>query len=180
MFMVNRQRILRFVAARGGGDEAEDIVQELWLKISTTQTGPVAEPLSYLFRMANNLLLDRRRSEQRRGRREEEYGGLNDSPAPGVSAAPSAERILVARERLHNVEAALAALGARTVAVFRRFRIDGVNQRDIAAEFGLSLSAVEKHLQKAYRALIEIRAIDDAETPEPRRLAIKGNDDDAM
>jgi RNA polymerase sigma-70 factor (ECF subfamily) len=26
-------------------------------------------------------------------------------------------------------------------------------QRDIAAEFGISLSAVEKHLQKAYRAI---------------------------
>jgi RNA polymerase sigma-70 factor (ECF subfamily) len=32
-----------------------------------------------------------------------------------------------------------------------------MSQPEIAAELEISLSAVEKHLQKAYRALIEVR-----------------------
>jgi RNA polymerase sigma factor (sigma-70 family) len=173
VFMANRLQILRFVRARGAGDDAEDMVQELWLKASTLQSGPIAEPLSYLYRMADNLLLDRRRSQQRRARREEAYSGLDQSPVPGASEAPSVERALVALERLRFVEATLAALGHRTATIFRRYRIDGVSQRDIGAELGLSLSAVEKHLQKAYRALIDIRAVDDAESAAPRRLAVR-------
>ena len=179
VFMASRLQLLRFVRARGAGDEAEDIVQELWLKTSALQSGPIAEPLSYLYRMADNLLLDRRRAQQRRARREEAYSGAEDSAWPSVLETPSVERALLAVERLQFVEAALAALGHRTATIFRRYRIDGVSQRDVAAELGLSLSAVEKHLQKAYRVLIDIRATDDAESPVPRRLAVKGNDDDA-
>lgn len=179
VFMANRAQIARFVRARGAADETDDVVQELWVKASAVQSGPIADPLPYLYRMADNLMLDRRRAQQRRMRREVEYDDLGDSPAPGVSPAPSAERMLVARERLRMVEAMLAALGPRTATIFRRYRVDGVSQRDIGAELGLSLSAVEKHLQKAYRALIDIRAADDAESTPSRRLAIKGIDDDA-
>ena len=70
--------------------------------------------------------------------------------------------MLIAREQLAEAEAALRDLGERTDLVFRRFRIEGVSQRDIADELGISLSAVEKHLQKAYRALIELRRRFDA------------------
>ncbi len=178
VFMANRAQITRFVRARGAAEDAEDIVQEVWIKAMGAPTGPIADPLPYLYRMADNLLLDRRRSQHRRARRELAYDTLDDRPAPGVSAAPSADRVLVARERLRIVEATLAALGARTATIFRRYRIDGASQRDIAAELGLSLSAVEKHLQKAYRALIDLRTADDADLLPPRRLAIKGIDDD--
>ena len=74
-----------------------------------------------------------------------------------VSDVPSGERVLIARERLAMAEEALKAIGERTEQVFRRYRVDGVTQRDIADELGISLSSVEKHLQKAYRALIELR-----------------------
>jgi RNA polymerase sigma-70 factor (ECF subfamily) len=47
----------------------------------------------------------------------------------------------------------LRSLGERTDYIFRRHRVEGIPQRDIAAELGISLSAVEKHLQRAYRAV---------------------------
>jgi RNA polymerase sigma-70 factor (ECF subfamily) len=49
------------------------------------------------------------------------------------------------------------ALGQRAAAIFRRHRIDGVGQRDIAQEFGVSISTVESDLRRAYRAVIETR-----------------------
>lgn len=54
---------------------------------------------------------------------------------------------------LGRVDEALASLGARTTYVFLRSRLDAVPQPAIAREIGISLSAVEKHLKKANRAI---------------------------
>jgi RNA polymerase sigma-70 factor (ECF subfamily) len=163
VFLNHRAPLLRFLRARGAGDSAEDLLQELWIKASSSVTGPIAEPLAYLYRAANNLMLDRRRSELRSARRDQDWSDATGGALFGVSDAPSGERMLIAREMLEAAEAALQALGDRTELVFRRFRVEGVSQRQIADELGISLSAVEKHLQKAYRALVEVRRRLDAE-----------------
>jgi DNA-directed RNA polymerase specialized sigma24 family protein len=62
VFLDNRAKLLGFLAARGAGDAAEDLLHELWLKVSTGQRGPIASPLSYLFRAADTLMIDRYRS----------------------------------------------------------------------------------------------------------------------
>lgn len=160
VFFERQGVLLRFLRARGAGDAAEDLLQELWIKASADARGPIADPLAYLYRAANNLMLDRRRASLRTAKRDEAWTDATGGAQMGVSDAPSGERVLIARERLAKVEAALAALGERTDLVFRRYRIEGASQKEIAAELGISLSAVEKHLQKAYRALVEIRRRD--------------------
>jgi RNA polymerase sigma-70 factor (ECF subfamily) len=161
VLMENRAALLRFLRARGAAEGAEDLLQEMWIKASAGASGPIAGPLAYLYRATNNLLLDRRRAALRSQRRDQDWHDLG-SGAPGVSEAPSGERVLIAREQLAEAEAALKALGERTDFVFRRFRVEGASQRAIADELGISLSAVEKHLQKAYRALIKVRRRFDA------------------
>lgn len=162
VYLLNRPALLRFLKARGAGDAAEDLVQELWLKASAAVAGPVRDPLPYLYRVANNLMLDRRRAELRQAKRDHLWSGADDMVGEPVSDAPSDERALIARDELAAAEAALKALGERTDVIFRRYRIDGVSQTEIARELGISLSAVEKHLQKAYRALIELKRRFDA------------------
>lgn len=142
------------------GDEAEDLLQELWLRAVTADSGPIAKPLSYLYRTAHNLALERYRQAARAQRRDQDWRESVSETIAGVSDEPSAERVLVGRERLRLAEETLLALGQRTATVFRRYRIEGVSQRDIAAELGISLSAVEKDLQKAYHAMIEFRKQD--------------------
>lgn len=162
VFLSNRDRLLAFLRAHGAGDAAEDIVQELWLKIAAAPTGPIAQPLSYLYRSANNLMLDRYRSHHQATRRDQDWTEAATT-LPGRSDEPSSDRRLIAREQLRLAQAALDALGERAAAIFRRHRIDGVGQRDIAAEFGVSLSTVESDLRRAYRAMIELRSkIDEA------------------
>jgi len=163
VFLTHRAALLRFLRARGAGDAAEDLLQELWLRASAGISGPVADPLAYLYRAANNLMLDRRRGELRRERRDQDWTEATGGEVVGVSDAPSGERVLIAREQLAAAETALKELGARTDQVFRRYRIEGASQRQIAEELGISLSAVEKHLQKAYRALVELRRRFDAD-----------------
>ena len=70
-----RAALLRFLAARCGDPaEAEDLLQELWLKIATAPTGPIANGRAYLFRIANNLVLDRARRRRRGVRRPHAMG----------------------------------------------------------------------------------------------------------
>lgn len=177
IFMTHRPMLLRFFAARGGGADIDDLLQELWLKVRSAQTGPIAEPASYLFRMADNLLLDRRRADLRRSRRDDQWTGITRGTVIDVADTPSAERVMIARERLRLVDDAIDALGERTAGIFRSYRIEGAHQRDIAARIGISLSAVEKHLQKAYRPLAEVRGRLDADSDTPRRLDVEGTND---
>ncbi|TVV74453.1 sigma-70 family RNA polymerase sigma factor [Sphingomonas solaris] len=172
----NRAALLRFIRARGGPADAEDLLQELWLKLSATPpAGPIADPLAYIYKIADNMMHDRRRATLRRERRETQWTEAETGVTPEASSAPSAERILSARDELARVAQALAELGERTDHIFRRFRIDGASQKVIAAEQGISLSAVEKHLQRAYRAIVRLHSGNgdtdgDAGLPDRRRL----------
>ncbi|CAM3196640.1 RNA polymerase subunit sigma-70 [Sphingomonas antarctica] len=171
VFIDLRPALARFLAARGAqAAEAEDLLQDLYLKLGEATIGPVAEPRAYLYRMANNLMLDLRRSAARRAGREEAWTDAGLGAQRDMDPQPSAEDALLARERLTVVTNVLAALPERTRDVFRRYRLGGEPQKDIAADLAISVSAVEKHLQRAYRAVVEARAALDADLVAPRRL----------
>ena len=162
ILLANREPLVRFLRARGAADP-EDLVQELWIKASAGAAGPIADPLAYLYRVANNLMLDKARARSRRQRREQDWTDAEGGVSAETSPVASQERVLLAREQLRAAEAVLLQLGDRTDLIFRRYRLDGVSQAQIAAELGISLSAVEKHLQRAYRALAESRRRSDAD-----------------
>jgi RNA polymerase sigma-70 factor (ECF subfamily) len=157
ILLANRATLLRFVAARGAGDDAEDLLQELWIKVAAAPTGPIANPLSYLFRAAENLMRDRHRASRQAIRRDAAWDESHSPALSGVSDSPAGERILIAREELARIERALAALGDRARDVFRLHRLEGMAQRDIAARLGVSLSTVESDMRKAYRAVLDAR-----------------------
>jgi RNA polymerase sigma factor (sigma-70 family) len=154
-----RARLLRFLGARGAGDEAEDVLHDLWQRIVATPAQPIADPVAYLFRAAENVMRDRRRSNVSRERRQQDW----HDASLGEHEDAVGERVLIARQRLREAEEVLAAQGPRVSEVFRRYRLDGVGQATIAKEMGVSLSSIEKDLQKAYRALSQLRKKFDAE-----------------
>lgn len=156
VLLENRDKLLRFLAARGAGDSAEDLLHELWLRVSVSKPGPVTSPLSYLYRAADTLMIDRYRSRQKAGRRERHWTDAS-SGEPGVSDSPSVERHIIGRQHARLVTEELDRLGTRAAAIFRRHRVDGVAQREVAQEMGVSLSTVESDLRRAYRALAELK-----------------------
>ena len=157
IFEQHRAQLLRYLRAHGAGDDAEDLLQELWLKLSSAPAGPVAAPRNYLFRAATNLMIDRRRSEAQSQRREHEWSGLADR-LPGTPANdPGPDRTLDGRRRLALVEEELAKLPKRALAIFREHRIEGRAQREIAASMGLSQSTIEADLRLVYRLLDDLR-----------------------
>jgi RNA polymerase sigma factor (sigma-70 family) len=160
LLLDQRGRLLRFLAARGAGNDAEDVLQDLWQRLAVPPGQPIADPVAYLFRAAENLMRDRHRANVARERREEDW---HDVSTPEEMQQPGGERVLIARQRLAEAEAVLAELGPRVDQVFRRYRLEGVGQAEIARDLGISLSSVEKDLQKAYRALATLKATFDAE-----------------
>jgi RNA polymerase sigma factor (sigma-70 family) len=180
VFEANRAALERFLRARlGNAADGEDVLQDLWLKVSRLDAGLIAEPLSYLYKMAENLAFDRRRSTARRANRDANWtkGQVDCFGGAAIDTQPSAERILLAREHLQRVNAAIDGLPERTAFAFRAARIDGVAQKQIAAQMGISLSAVEKHLQRGYRAIVDLQHRIDAEQESPQRLHLRGKDD---
>jgi RNA polymerase sigma-70 factor (ECF subfamily) len=152
-----RGELTRFLRARGNSDaDAEDLLQDLFIRIETSTTGPIRAPRAYLYQTLNNMAHTRRRTETRRQARDADWIDARDHGYE-VDKTPDAETTLADRDELARVEAHLAALPERTSFVFRQYRIEGSSQKAIAQELGISLSAVEKHLQRAYRAVLEIR-----------------------
>lgn len=175
VFETNRHALRRFLAARRAQpDEIEDILQETFLRIRATPTGPISDPLAYLYRTADNLLVDLRRSQNRRAAREDAWMATHRGGGE-ADAQPSAEEALIAKEQLNLIRESLLRLPERTLLVFRRFRLEGTGQKDIASELGISVSAVEKHLQRAYRALLNSRNKFGADVPLARRPENEGD-----
>lgn len=150
--------MLRFLAARcGNPDEAEDIFQELWIKAAGHPSGPVANPRAYLFRMANNLVLDRRRGERRAMTRDRawlvEEGGGAALPEDRPDLSEPADVAIARQQEEQVLHRAIATLppGARTALVLHR--LQGHPQGEVATIMGISRSGVEKHLALAMRHL---------------------------
>jgi RNA polymerase sigma-70 factor (ECF subfamily) len=154
VFLAERPMLLRLLTARlRDPDAAADVLQDLWIKLEMQGSGPVSDPAAYLFRMANNLAFDRRRSESRRSVRD--HGWLEVQS--DASEFPDAEGALISRERLRLVEEAISRLPDRTHAILRAYRFDGIPRKEIARNEGISVSAVEKHLHRAYKAIESVR-----------------------
>jgi RNA polymerase sigma-70 factor (ECF subfamily) len=170
-----RGDLRRFLIARTGSEaDADDLLSELWIKANSVQPGPVSNPGSYLFKMANNLVLDRLRETSRRQRREgdwiaEQRGShaLVEEPADPAS---SAEQMLIERDEQNRLTEAIDQLPAGARRVLRMHKLEGLGHAEIAAKLGISKSAVEKHMALAMAHLRRILTTE-AE-PGPRRLEI--------
>ncbi|SFG04390.1 RNA polymerase sigma-70 factor, ECF subfamily [Novosphingobium sp. CF614] len=172
-FLGMRPALHRYLQRRGArDDEAEDILQEVLLTLSSGKTGPVSEPGGYLYRMATNHFLIHRRGAVRRARREEDWVGAHTGDPPDLDEAPSAETSLIARQQLAILQSVIDRLPERTRTIFRRFRIEGETRPSIASDLEISISAVEKHLARAYEAITAVRLRLDEDKPLPRHLTI--------
>ncbi len=158
VFAAERAALGRFVRARGVDPaDVDDLLQDLWLRIGAAQTGPVGNARAYLFRMANNLVLDTRRGRRRAMARDHGWLALEghaDAPAEArADPAPDAETVMAHAQELALLRAAIDALPPGAARALRLHRIDGLPHADVARIMGISRSGVEKHLAVALRHL---------------------------
>lgn len=133
--------------------EAEDLAQEVFLRLARHPDRHNGESLaSYVFTIAANILRDKLKSStQSLQIRCDSVEALpeNSPSAPELTEVLDPERVLLAKETLKGILAALAELGERTRDIFILARLENMSHREIAVLQGISVSAVEKHIMKA-------------------------------
>jgi RNA polymerase sigma-70 factor (ECF subfamily) len=159
----HRPRLLRLLAARGAGHAAEDLLQELWLRLAASPDLAAACSLGYMMRAADRLMIDLYRSQKQGTAREKAWAAAQPGLADNIAPTPGPDRSIAARQQIALVQQALEEIGERPAALFRRHRIEGISQRALAEQFGVSISTVESDLRRVYARIAEIRrAIDEA------------------
>ena len=134
-----------FFARRGANDEAEDLVQETYLRLLRAHQGGgerIANPEAYLYTVASNLAREQAARRQRIPvpiEDVEQVTSLTSTPDGVEDAAERAQR----RQRM---QALLAGLPARTRAVLLMQYRDGLTYRQIAERMGVSPHMVKKHV----------------------------------
>ncbi|MES2099731.1 MAG: RNA polymerase sigma factor [Pseudomonadota bacterium] len=124
--------------------DADDLVQEAWVRLACYERErTVDKPEAFLMRTALNLSIDTHRMRLSHG---EEV--LLDEVVL-IDAAPNAEAVVLARERVERLGVCLARLSEKTRDIFLAHRIDGMSYQEIAQRNQLSISTVEKHIAKA-------------------------------
>jgi RNA polymerase sigma factor (sigma-70 family) len=148
-----RASLLAYFRRRtGSSSEAEDLTQETFARLVRSSTfEDVEEAPAFVFRVAGNLLRDRAKASTRlHSLRSLPIDTLSEPGfEPRLVEGIDPERVFIAREDLAQVLAHLQTLGERTRNIFILFRVDGRKQKDIAALYGISVSAVEKHIMAA-------------------------------
>lgn len=156
-YLAQRERLLRFLRARGAGEAAEDLLQDLWLRLAAAPDPAAAAHPGYMLRAADRLMIDRYRAERQAALRDKAWAETQPGLADNIAPAPGPERELAARHDLAAIERALADLPPRAAAILRRHRIDGLSQRAIAGELGVSISTIEADLRRAYAQIADAR-----------------------
>lgn len=144
-------KLLKLVSryTRGRAD-AEDLLHSAYIRLEQYRVDHVVEnPSAFLVRTAANLAIDIHRHE----RFWEPGDDKRDGECP--DDAPLQDEVIAARARLLRVKEGLAALPPRTREIFLMHRLRGLKYREIAVHFGISQSAVEKHIAKAALFLTE-------------------------
>lgn len=140
-------RLRRFIRGRvATREDAEDVIQEAYLRVLRYSAEHEVESRErLLFSAAKNLAVDSRRRRTVRTRTATDYAVLESC----AQLWPDADEVVYAAQRLNKVERAVAQLPPRCREVFLLHRLDELSYTQVAAQLGISVSAVEKHMARA-------------------------------
>jgi RNA polymerase sigma-70 factor (ECF subfamily) len=140
-----RPGLVRFLSRRTGCEAvAEDIAQDLWLKLQAAAAADIRNPVAYLFRAAANAAFDwRRREALPANDHAQELGErLADE-------APSPEQQAQGRETAALIRDAIEHLPPKCREAFLLCRVEGLTMREAGRRMGVSERTIENHLAKA-------------------------------
>ena len=161
--LVNRHQssilnlVYRFIGDR---TQAKDLAQEVFIRVwqSAKSYEPKAKFTTWIYRITANLCFNELKSSRRKkwfsfNRPDED--GEHTFEETLADSTPSAENILLEKERSRQISDALQGLpeNQRMALILKRY--DDLSYQEIAQIIGCSVSAVESLLVRAKRALKE-------------------------
>jgi RNA polymerase sigma-70 factor (ECF subfamily) len=149
--------VYRFIGDR---TQAKDLAQEVFIRVwqAAGSYQPKAKFTTWVYRITANLCFNELKSARRK-----KWFSFNRSDEDGVHtfeetlaySAPSAEDILLEKERSRQISDALQSLpeNQRMALILKRY--DDLSHQEIAQVIGCSVSAVDSLLVRAKRTLQE-------------------------
>ncbi len=131
--------------------EAEDLTQEVFIRLANTDMTAIRTREAYIFQTASNLLRDRARRERVRA----DYRDEAQHAADFGMDLLDPHRVAEGHDMLQALYAGLAELPDRTRRIFVLYRIENVAKKTIAARFGITERAVEKQVTRAMGFLVD-------------------------
>ncbi|CAG0951161.1 putative RNA polymerase sigma factor FecI [Rhodocyclaceae bacterium] len=139
-----------YLRTRRGSADAEDLVQESFVRLlQASAASPPDDPRAWLYRTSANLAADAYDHRMVRERLHVEWPEMDEEVAD-VCADPA--RQVEAGQGLRQVWRALMGLPEPCRQAFLLNRLDGLSQRAIAIQLGLSEKTVERHILRALEA----------------------------
>ena len=143
------------------GDVAEDLAQEVFMRIYRARNGyvPTAKFSTWLFRIANNLVSNTRRSKSRRkevAMNIKDSGPLGPRPEEKLIADKSSlmpSRQIAKTEVQQVVRDALETLNERQRMALLLHKFEGMSYNDIGETMEMTTSAVKSLLSRARESL---------------------------
>jgi RNA polymerase sigma factor (sigma-70 family) len=153
LFEQHYAALVRFLKNKLGSEhEAQDVAQEAYAKLLGLDDDKVVSHLqAYLYRVANNLAIDRLRKKKKSLTLHMTYAqGVEElTPSAGI------ENAVNARQRLQLIQQILKQLPPRCRQAFMLYKFDGMEYKDIAHQMNLTESMVRKYVLRAVRFCAE-------------------------
>ena len=156
-YMERRAELERYFQIRlGSSDAAQDLVQDIYLKITRRSAEEIDNPTAYLYRLGTNLMLDRIKQQSRFRRRAASWGDLHGTTSGGEVATddPPADNVVIARQRLNEVINAVRELSPTVQEAFHLHKLQGLSHAETATAMGVSRSSVEKYLMASLKHIL--------------------------
>lgn len=134
------------------GIDPDDIIQEAYTILAELKTvDTIHYPRAYLFQVARSVIT----RHVRRGRIVPIHAvdDLERLGHPDDAASP--EQYAIDRDELRQLARAIAAMPRKTREAFILRRVEGLSQREIAAQMRISENTVETHISRGIRFLID-------------------------
>jgi len=147
MLIAGYDQLKRRLTRRFGSAEvATEVLHETWLRLGQLpDASPVHKPDSYLYRMALNVAVDRKRADDRWTGKAALQALLRSD-----DNLLDTERVVAVRSDIAELGRALAELPERRRQIFIAALVDDEPYRDIANRFGISVRSVEREMNRSF------------------------------
>jgi RNA polymerase sigma factor (sigma-70 family) len=146
LYLAYSAELEKFLLARTRSREVTELIMQDLKLMAIPDLSIIKHPNAYLFRLANNVLIDHIRHQNRQQQHFEQ--GLFDE-IEFVSTAPCLTEQAHYSQILAQYQQALSELSPETQEIVRLHHVEGFSQPEIARKLDKSLSWIEKSIAKA-------------------------------
>jgi RNA polymerase sigma-70 factor (ECF subfamily) len=152
-----RPKIHRYLARMTGEDEADDLTQEVFIKVSRGLKSfrGKSKLSSWIYRIATNVAIDKLRDKSLRNTDVVNglYGSAEEETKWAVEQSASVEQAVIKKEMNNCIRDIVESLPENYRVTLSLSELEGFSNREIAEITGTSLEAVKIRLHRARREL---------------------------